>query len=110
MAGLAVALNRQWFLNQWKLAVSPSFNLWYIINGKEQGKATTNQGIEYRTNEDRSTIKVDLMPGIELKAGKNKFGFSAGYFHGLNNYLSGYVGGKNGGYLNSLKFGLQYWL
>ncbi|HMZ39109.1 MAG TPA: hypothetical protein PKK64_13105 [Saprospiraceae bacterium] len=110
MTGLAVALTRQWSLNQWKLAVSPSFNLWYIINSKERGHATTTQGIEYRTNEDRSTIKVDLMPGIELRASKNKFGFTAGYFHGLNNYLSGYVGGINTGYLNSLKFGLQFWL
>ena len=61
------SIEQQWFLNQWKLAVSPSFNLWYIINGKKQRQSHRNQGIEYRTNEDRSTIKVDLMP-IELKS------------------------------------------
>lgn len=110
MAGLALALTRQWSLNQWILSISPSLNVWYIMNSQERGKAITDQGIVYRTNEDRSTIKVDLMPGIELKAGKSRLGFAVGYYHGLNNYLNGYVGGKNAGYLNTLKLGLQYLL
>lgn len=74
----------------WDLKVGSDLAL--PISGKEQGKATSQNGTVFTVS--RAGIGVfDIRPRMELSLKIHKLGFYAGYSYGLINYTKGLVGG-----------------
>lgn len=83
------------------------FDLAYCLGAQEKGKVTADN-TTYHTTLERTTIRVDFRPRIQLTAHYNRLGLFVGYAHGLINYKSGYVGGTNETFGRATRFGLLY--
>lgn len=79
-----------------------------ILGMKENGKAKTDEGEVFKTSRDRSTIKADFRPRLQLSRKINNYRVYMGYSHGLVNYKKGFVGGTNGAYSSLIRFGAKY--
>lgn len=84
------------------------FDIGYLLNTKEIGDASDEDGIEYSTSLDRNRIKYDFRPRIQISTDYKKFGLYLGYSIGLSNYLGGYIGGVNEAYSRMIRFGITY--
>lgn len=82
-------------------------DLAHCLDAHEKGNATAN-GTHYRTSVDRTTIRTDVRPRIQVSVQYARVGLYVGYSQGLVNYLSGYVGGINQSYGRVVRFGLSY--
>ena len=79
-----------------------------ILSFKEDGNATSSNGISYTTSKDRTTINSDQRMRTQLSARRNKFGLYFAYSHGFSNYLSDRVGGVNDSYSRIKRLGITY--
>lgn len=84
------------------------FDFASILNTKECGDATDEDGNNYTTSIDRKTINTDFRPRIQVSTDYKKFGVYLGYSFGLVNYKDGYVGGTNDAYSKIFRFGITY--
>ena len=84
------------------------FDFASILNTKECGDATDENGNNYTTSIDRKTISTDFRPRIQVSTDYKKFGVYLGYSFGLLNYMEGYVGGTNTVYSKIFRFGITY--
>lgn len=84
------------------------FDFASILNTKECGDATDENGNNYTTSVDRKTISTDFRPRIQVSTDYKKFGIYLGYSFGLLNYMDGYVGGTNNAYSKIFRFGITY--
>ncbi len=84
------------------------FDVGYCLAATEKGKATTIGGVSYEMSRDRSTIKVDVRPRLQVATRFNKFGCYAGYSFGLASYASGMIGGSKDAFARFFRFGITY--
>jgi hypothetical protein len=78
------------------------------LSSGESGKAEDENGKKYMTSLDRTTIKMDLRPRVQLAAAYKKAGVYVGYSYGLKNYKEGYIGGVNECSSRIIRFGITY--
>jgi hypothetical protein len=83
-------------------------DLGYLFAAQETGKATGAGGVTYRALRDRSSIKFDVRPRVQVSVIYKKAGVYIGYAYGLQNYRSGWVGGPNQCHAELIRFGLLY--
>jgi hypothetical protein len=100
----------RFILKQVNLDITGGIDFGYCLNAHENGSATATNGTTYKTSLDRTTIKTDIRPRLQLSADYKKFGVYAGYSAGLVNYKSGYIGGTNDCYSGLFRFGMTYQL
>jgi hypothetical protein len=88
--------------------VTGGLEIGYALKMVENGKATAQDGTVFTTTRDRSNLKFDIRPTVQLSASFSKIGAYVGYSYGVMNYFSGYAGGKNDGFGRLIRFGLTY--
>ena len=71
-----------------KLDLLPGFDIGFNTASHEYGKASTVDGMVYRTDLDRGTQPADWRLKFTVQAGINKWGIFAGYAHGLTNFTA----------------------
>ena len=80
-------------------------------SAKEKGVANSipTDVFHIETSRDRTNLKTDLRPRIQLSTDFNKVGVYVGYAHGLKNYTANYDGGTNNGtYSRMWRIGATY--
>lgn len=79
-------------------------------SAKEKGeaKSTPTDVFHIETSRDRTTLKTDLRPRIQLSTDFGKAGFYVGYAHGLRNYTANLVGLTVETYSRIWRFGATY--
>ncbi|MFD2572140.1 hypothetical protein ACFSUS_15965 [Spirosoma soli] len=95
-------------VRQLAIDLTGGIDIGYLINSKEQGKAIGQNGEPYSASVDRTLIKSDVRPRLQVSACYGKIGAYVGYSYGLINYRSGWVGGTNECYSELVRFGLMY--
>jgi hypothetical protein len=84
------------------------FDIGYLLKSFESGQAIGTNGVNYKSALERTSIKLDLRPRVQLSAGYAKLGLYVGYAYGLKNYRSGWVGGPNQCNSELIRFGIMY--
>jgi hypothetical protein len=94
--------------NQFSIDLIGGLDIGYLLSSREKGEATGVNGKTYSTSLDRTGIKTDLRPRVQLAVFYGKIGAYAGYAYGLSNYRSGWVGGRNECNAELIRFGILY--
>lgn len=79
-----------------------------LLNSKEIGEAQLENGTTIKTDYNRYNPDNDYRIRSSLTVHYKRWGISAGYSHGLNNYMSGYVGGPTEAFSRFIRFGVAY--
>ena len=84
------------------------FDIGYLVKSVEDGQAIGNNGTKYSSFLDRTGVKFDIRPRLQLSAGYARIGAYVGYAYGFSNYRRGWVGGQNQCNAEVIRFGLMY--
>ncbi|HAL82439.1 MAG TPA: hypothetical protein DCO83_09520 [Mucilaginibacter sp.] len=72
-----------------KIDLMPGVDIGFNISSYDKGKATGTDGTVYRTDLKRPDAPTDVRLKFAVAAYYKKWGLTAGYAHGLKNYVSG---------------------
>ena len=95
-------------IRQVSVDLTGGLDIGYLLNSKESGKATGVNGTTYTTSLDRTGIKTDLRPRVQVAVFYRKVGAYTSYAYGISNYKSGWVGGRNECNSTVIRFGVLY--
>ncbi|QIP14191.1 outer membrane beta-barrel protein [Spirosoma aureum] len=94
--------------NQFSIDLIGGLDIGYLLSSREKGEATGINGKTYSTSLDRTGLKTDLRPRVQVSGFYGRIGVYAGYAYGLRNYRSGWVGGRNECNAELIRFGILY--
>lgn len=95
-------------LRQISVDLTGGLDVGYLLSSTENGKATGVTGKTYNTSLDRTGIKTDVRPRVQVAIFYRKVGAYTSYAYGLSNYKSGWVGGRNECNSTVIRFGVLY--
>ncbi len=79
----------------------------YCLKATEKGYAETTTR-EFETERDRTTIRTDFRPRVQIGIARNRIGAYFGYSVGVVNYKSAFVGGSFRAYTNVVRVGVNF--
>jgi hypothetical protein len=96
-----------------KIDLMPGIDLGFNTSSYDKGKATGTDGTVYRTDLKRTDAPTDVRLKFAVAAYYKKWGLTAGYAHGLKNYVPGQTDVNNSAIAETahselLRFGLIY--
>jgi hypothetical protein len=82
----------------------------YVLSSRERGdaKSIDNAQFHIETSRDRSHIRTDFRPRIQLSTDFDRIGLYVGYSNGLKNYRANLIGSNAEAYSRMLRVGLSY--
>ncbi|GAB4016133.1 hypothetical protein GCM10028808_43610 [Spirosoma migulaei] len=95
-------------IRQISVDLTGGLDIGYLLSSTEHGKATADNGKTYSTSLDRTGIKTDIRPRVQVAVFYRKVGAYTSYAYGLNNYKSGWIGGRNECNSTVIRFGVLY--